>query len=222
MDPSSSTSRRQFLTAATATAVAVPAVTAAGGSREPAQQTTIRLTSDLDGWQGVAPDRIAGESNPTLFLTAGEEYEIVWENADGVGHNLVLYDESDEAVERTETVGEEGETRSVTFTATEDLAGYRCGIHPTSMQGDIRFGEATTATTAAERTTETTDEYGGDDDSGPGGDGTDEATVTETTTLTTEDSGGGAADSGGQPGFGVLAAVVGLVSALGLRRYRRR
>jgi hypothetical protein len=225
MTPYSSTSRRQFLTAAAATAVAVPAVTAAGGSRESAQQTTFRLESDIDGWQGVAPDRIAGESNPTLFLTADEEYEIVWENADGVGHNLILYDGNDETVNRTETVGEEGETRSITFTTTEELAGYRCGIHPSSMQGDVSFGEPTTPETTTETTAGTTEDYGGPADSpDDGGEETTRqtTTTTETTTLTTEDSGGGAADSGGQPGFGVLAAVGGLLSALGLRRYRRR
>jgi plastocyanin len=215
MDSSSPISRRRFLTAATATAVAVPAVAAAGDSREPAQQTTIRLASDIDGWRGVAPDRIAGESNPTLYLTAGEEYELVWENADGVSHNLIVYDGNDESVARTETVSEEGETRSVTFTATEELAGYRCGIHPSSMRGDISFGEPTTATT----------DGGGTDDGGPGGDGTTEVTTadpTATATVTTQDSGGGASDGGGQPGFGVVAAAGGLLGALGLRRYRRR
>jgi plastocyanin len=220
MVSSSPVSRRRFLTAAAATAVAVPAVTAAGDNREPLQQTTVRVESDLDGWRGVAPDRIAGESNPTLHLTAGEEYELVWENADGVGHNLVVYDGNDESVARTETVSEEGETRSVTFTATEELAGYRCGIHPSSMRGDISFGEPTTTATTAE----TTDD-GGTDDGNPDGDGTTEETTAEptaTATVTTEDSGGGAADGGGQPGFGVVAAAGGLLGALGLRRYRRR
>ncbi len=225
MAPSSSTSRRRFLTAATATAVAVPAVTAAGGSRDLDQQTTIRLASDIQGWRGVSPDRIEGEENPTLYLTAGEEYELVWENADGVGHNLVLRDENDESVARTETVGEEGATRSISFTASEDLVSYRCGIHPSSMQGDISFGDPPTGTTT--QGTPTTDDVTATEatDDETATEATDDETTADTAATdgtdpqtTASDDG---SDGGGQPGFGVLAAAAGLLGALGIRRRQR-
>ena len=226
MTDSPGVSRRRLLAAATA-AVALPttvgaadgSATAASGSDAgtAAQRETFRLESRVNGWEGVAPEAIAGERNPTLRLTESEEYEIVWENVDGVSHNLIVRDESGERVAETETVGEEGETRSVTFTATAELSGYRCGLHPSTMDGDIAFGGAeTTAETTTETATETTT-----------------ATAEETTAVTeTPDDGDGAdgddgsdgdagdSDGGGQPGFGLLAAAAGLLGGLGLRRRR--
>ncbi|WP_121820363.1 cupredoxin domain-containing protein [Halostella salina] len=236
-------SRRGVLTA-TAAALAVPAVVGARSATEADTQTeTFRLASDLDGWRGVAPAAIEGEMNPTLSLTPGEEYEIVWENADGVSHNLYVEDGSGDAVASTETVGEEGATRSVTFTATEAVATYRCRIHG-SMTGDVQVGSETTTTTTEDGGTDTTQASdttgvdggttttdtaettadGGDDgtdatdgDGGAGDDGSDGSGDGDDR----EDGGDGSSDSGGQPGFGVAAAVAGLAGALGLRRRRR-
>jgi len=228
-------SRRGVLTA-TAAALAVPtAVGARAATDAETQAETFRLESALAGWQGVAPASIEGEENPTLSLTPGEEYEVVWENADGVGHNLYVEDGNGEAVANTETVGEEGATRSVTFTATERVATYRCRIHG-SMTGDVQVG--------SETTTAGTTESGGDttaaSDPTDADDGTTAATTDDTTTTADDtggtatdggtdapddggddgdgDSDGGSSDSGGQPGFGVAAAVAGLAGALGLRR----
>ncbi|WP_135821476.1 cupredoxin domain-containing protein [Halostella litorea] len=228
-------SRRGVL-AATAAALALPATAAARPSSRDAQAETIRLESDLSGWQGVAPESIAGEENPTLQLEPGVEYEIVWENADGVSHNLYVEDASGDAVANTESVGEEGATRSVTFTATEAVASYRCRIHG-SMTGDVQVGSETTTpgTTADSGTSDTTTSdattAGGattaDSTTTDGGATTDDGTTMagdETTTADgSGDSGGtdGDSDGGGQPGFGVAAAVAGLVGALGLRRRRR-
>lgn len=201
--------------AAESAATGEPA-TAATDAGTAAQQETFRLESHVNGWEAVAPDAIAGERNPTLRLTEGEEYRIVWENVDGISHNLIVRDESGERVAGTETVGTEGETRSVSFTATADLSGYRCGIHPSTMDGDIAFGEAeTTAETTTETTTAASEQAT-----------TAETTGTATTGTATTAADGDApddadgSDGGGQPGFGLLAAAAGLLGGLGLRRRR--
>jgi len=217
------TGTRRSVLQATLAAVAAAGVPAAAGARSAreAQAETIRLESDLSGWQGVAPDSIAGEENPTLRLEPGVEYEIVWENADGVSHNLYVETAGGDAVANTETVGEEGATRSVTFTATEDVATYRCRIHG-SMAGDVQVGtETTTAGTTAE---------GGPADTTADATTTAGDTTADDGTTTADGMGDGSGDSGGDdddsdgggtPGFGVAAAVAGLVGALGLRRRRR-
>lgn len=222
-------SRRSVLTA-TVAAVAVPATVGARSTLGDTQAETIRLESDLSGWQGVAPDAIAGEENPTLSLTPGEAYEIVWENADGVDHNLYVEDENGDAVANTETVGTEGETRSVTFTATESVSTYRCRIH-TSMSGDVQVGEGTTTAGTTESgddgglydTTEESDATTADGDTTTADAETTTADGTEGDSDAADDSGGmdDDSDGGGMPGFGVAAAVAGLVGALGLRRRRR-
>ncbi|NHN46789.1 hypothetical protein G9464_04155 [Halostella sp. JP-L12] len=216
MSDRSPATRRRFL-AASAAAVAIPTIagaasatsgTDADAATASTQQETFRLESHVNGWEGVAPESIAGERNPTLRLTEGEEYEVVWENVDGVSHNFLVRTDGGERVAETETVGEEGETRSVTFTATADLSGYRCGLHPSTMDGDIAFGEAETTTeTTEETTTETATETTA----------TETTTAAPTTTTITTEDGGGDSDGGGQPGFGLLAAAAGLLGGLGLR-----
>ncbi|MCU4972125.1 plastocyanin/azurin family copper-binding protein [Halobacteria archaeon AArc-m2/3/4] len=91
------------------------------------------------GWEGVEPEMIEGEENPTLELTAGTEYEITWENADGDPHNIEIWDDDDEVVDdyQTEIIDEEGETQTLEFEATEEMAAYVCEVHIGTMIGDI-------------------------------------------------------------------------------------
>jgi len=51
------------------------------------------LGGDTAGWVDRAPPEIEGETNPTLSLAAGAEYEVVWENGGGVtfGPDSFLY-----------------------------------------------------------------------------------------------------------------------------------
>ncbi|ELZ10198.1 hypothetical protein C478_14927 [Natrinema thermotolerans DSM 11552] len=100
-------------------------------------QADIRLVGETSGWQGAAPDTIAGTENPTLSLEAGTEYTLVWENGDGLQHNFAIEDESGEDVLETDLLGEEGATQSVTFTASAEMAAYYCQVHPNSMRGTI-------------------------------------------------------------------------------------
>ncbi len=133
------TSRRRFLEAAGAAGL----VGTVGGGFAVAQQdgpTTYRFGGEVAGWQGRAPSAIEGQVNPTMQLEAGTEYEVVWENIDGLPHDFVIQDDQGERITGTEIMSEEGATRSFTFTASEEMARYICTVHPTSMVGDVEVG----------------------------------------------------------------------------------
>ena len=102
---------------------------------------SIYLEGYTQNWIGVEPSAIEGEENPTLVLYAGREYEVTWENMDGVEHNFALLDDAEEVLEETERMSGEGETQTHTFEATEEMAQYRCEPHPTTMVGDIEIRE---------------------------------------------------------------------------------
>ena len=112
-----------------------------------AQGEAIQLGGEVQAWQGQAPAEIEGESNPTLQLQAGTEYEVVWENLDGQPHDFVIRDENGERLVGTEIVSEQGATTSLTFTASEEMATYVCTVHPSSMRGEVQIGQETETTT---------------------------------------------------------------------------
>jgi len=106
----------------------------------PAQ--TIRMDGDREGWEATSPQDIAGQTNPTLTLREGEEYTVTWTNVDGTPHNFVVQDGDGESLTETEIVGDEGAIRTLTFTASEEMAQYICTVHPSSMVGDIEIVDA--------------------------------------------------------------------------------
>ncbi|MFB6140869.1 MAG: PQQ-dependent sugar dehydrogenase [Halosimplex sp.] len=118
------------------------------------QQETYRFGGRIEAWMGRAPDAIADQENPTLELAAGTEYEVVWENLDGAPHNFTIQDADGNEIVSTETMSEEGATRSLTFTATQEMARYVCTVHPTTMVGDVEVSGTTTATPGAGTGTE--------------------------------------------------------------------
>lgn len=128
--------------------------------------TTIVLGGRTAYWFGLAPAAIEGRQNPTLQLRSGEQYRLVWINLDGEPHELRLEDGDENVVHRTETAEEVGATESVSFEATESLAGYRCEYHPEQMAGDVELGEGfeteTETETGTESETETATETDGE------------------------------------------------------------
>ena len=156
------------------TAIAASGLLAGAGisTTVAAQQVTFELGGEVAGWQGQSPSSIEGQTNPTLELEAGQEYQIIWENLDGAPHNVVIEDADGNTLVRTELMSEQGATQSVTFTANEEMAEYYCEAHPQSMRGDVSVSGAGTETeTATETTTATETE-------------TQTETPTETTTAT--------------------------------------
>ncbi|WP_440767447.1 cupredoxin domain-containing protein [Natronorubrum sp. DTA7] len=111
-----------------------------GGAGEVIEPGEIELGGETQAWQGVAPDQIADQENPTLTLQEGEAYEFTWENLDGQGHNIEIRDDNDEVVDgyETEIVEEEGETQTLEVDeVTSEMTQYVCEPHSGSMVGDI-------------------------------------------------------------------------------------
>lgn len=91
-------------------------------------------------WCGVAPDEIAGATNPTLTVTPGETYRVSWTNAIGrkeltgeggttpgeplPGHNFVVARDTGSTILRSDFLDERGQTQTVEFVAEEDLTAY--------------------------------------------------------------------------------------------------
>ncbi|QLG64192.1 cupredoxin domain-containing protein [Halorarum salinum] len=90
-----------------------------------------------EAWMGVSPSEIEGEENPTLQLTAGEEYEVTWTNGDGVAHDFTIQDSDGNNLEQTDLISEEGQSATLTFTASEEMTTYICTVHPNTMVGDL-------------------------------------------------------------------------------------
>ncbi len=109
--------------------------------------TTIELGGDTNGWIGESPSTIQGQTNPTLTLEAGAEYTVTFENLDGLPHDFHMVDTSggtqDSEIEGTgappEGYIDQGETVSVTFTATEEMVEYYCSAHPNAMRGTVEI-----------------------------------------------------------------------------------
>jgi plastocyanin len=101
-------------------------------------QTEIRLGGRVSGWVGQSPGSIQNETNPTLTLKPGTTYKLSWTDLDGVEHRLQILDANEKVLEQTEDGEEQGETKSVTFTATQQMKQYRCKYHPESMRGKVK------------------------------------------------------------------------------------
>ncbi|AGN00426.1 PKD domain-containing protein [Salinarchaeum sp. Harcht-Bsk1] len=101
------------------------------------QATQITIDSSVDGWVGVTPSEIDGQTNPAIDLVSGEPYAFTWNNVDGVPHNLTIRNAAGDALLQTETVGEAGQSRTLEFTPTEEMVEYICSIHPQAMVGDL-------------------------------------------------------------------------------------
>ena len=126
--------RRGFLAA-----VGGAAVVAGASQGGRAQAETYRFGGEVVAWHGRAPAAIEGEENPTIELEPGSDYEVVWENLDGQPHDFTIQDGSGNNIVSTEQISEEGETASLTFTATPEMAQYICTIHPSTMVGEIQL-----------------------------------------------------------------------------------
>ena len=119
---------------------AAAGLTAVASAQE--DETVLELDGDTPGWIGLSPEAIEGEENPTLELETGETYEVVWENVDGLPHNFAILSGDGEQLVRSDVIEGEGETQTVEFEVTEEMAEYYCEIHPDTMRGDIELVDA--------------------------------------------------------------------------------
>ncbi|WP_433633076.1 ThuA domain-containing protein [Halomicrococcus sp. NG-SE-24] len=110
-----------------------------GGSGAIDPATTIQLDGLIDGWEGTAPDSLTGQTNPTLTLQEGGEYQVKWTNSDGAPHDFALQDADGNNLAKTDIVSEEGATTSLTFVASAEMVQYVCTVHPNAMVGNIEI-----------------------------------------------------------------------------------
>ncbi|ELY82181.1 hypothetical protein [Natrinema pallidum] len=161
----------ELIGAAAAGTALTGAVTAQenGSEDEETDRQPIILAGRIEYWYGIAPVEIEGEENPTLDLEDGEVYELVWINADGAEHELIVETEDGQELEASDSSEEAGETVSMTFEANEDAAEYYCEFHPESMRGDVEFNDGFDLSTGgddAETGAATGTESNGNDESG--------------------------------------------------------
>ena len=212
--------RRRFLggllTAGSAS-VALGGFSGRGAAQESAN---IVLDGFTGGWVGRYPSTITDEENPTLTLRAGETYVLVWENMDGVPHNVVIEDAEGNNIVQSELVSDKGAIQRVEFTASEEMVHYYCQVHPGSMSGEVEVvptesgegiapDDTTTVTPSATPTATPTETPTA----------TEELTATETTAppeTTTE-----TAATDGQPGFGWIAGLAAVAAFAAVRVWRR-
>jgi cell division septation protein DedD len=170
-----STSRRRFLaiTAAAGTVAGMGSAAKIVSSAQEEAPQQIELIGRMGGWEGVAPSSISGQTNPTLSLEAGTDYELTWTNGDGLPHNFNIEDAQGTVLIETEIMSEQGATQTVTFTARESMAEYFCAVHPTSMRGMVAVSMMTATPTETATPTPT-----------PTATPTDTPTETETPTAT--------------------------------------
>jgi hypothetical protein len=102
-------------------------------------ETEIVLDGYSSHWEGIEPSEIDGEENPTLILEDGEEYTMEWINADGVDHDLQIWDDSNDLVDdlATDSISDEGEGDSLKFTASDEMTTYVCEYHDANQVGDL-------------------------------------------------------------------------------------
>ncbi|QLG51156.1 cupredoxin domain-containing protein [Natrinema halophilum] len=113
-----------------------------GGGVEIDPGTQIDFSGQTSYWEGLAPSSIEGEQNPTLVLQEGEDYTIGWSEGDGSAHNMQIRDSNDEVIDELTTgqaSADPGDGQFFDFTASSDMAVYRCQPHP-QMEGEIQMG----------------------------------------------------------------------------------
>lgn len=127
--------RRRFLEVALVVGGASAGLTAV--AQEDNAEPDLELEGRISGWQGVDPEAIADEENPTLTLVEGEDYVLEWRNGDGRPHNFSIETEGGEDLLATDIISSGGQT--VEFTASEEMHEYYCQPHPDSMRGSIEL-----------------------------------------------------------------------------------
>lgn len=228
-------SRRRVLEATTVVASAVGFSGLALGR----QPTSYRLGGQADGWQGQSPSQIEGNQNPVLEFRIDAEYEITWENLDGEPHNIAILDSNGNVIKKTQNLSQQGQTQTITFTANSNMTQYVCQTHPNSMIGDINVGggggqtvgENVTSLPEGTGTTgkAATAEQGGGQPTTGGGTPTGGTTSATTVAGPAETTGGEeettpepgeqerTGNGGGQPGFGIFAALAAVLGGAYLR-----
>lgn len=107
-------------------------------------EATFEMNAVSTGWEGTAPEALAGVTNPTLQLEAGATYRVIWTNDDGAEHDFVVLDDAGDRIVGTELYQTGGESHELVFEATEAMTQYYCSTHPDTMRGTVEVSDAST------------------------------------------------------------------------------
>lgn len=147
--------RRRFLKAAAATAVAGGVANTAVAQDGATPTELYAFEGRVQAWTGVAPEAISGQENPTLNLQVGNVYQVSWRNADGQPHNFALQDADGNNL--PVIFADSVSTRQEGLTATPEQGNGGGGDGGNTSQGG--GGQVTTPSNAVE-VTDTVSEQG--------------------------------------------------------------
>ena len=124
--------------------------------------THIDFSGQTTHWEGIAPPSIEDKANPTLILEEGATYTIGWSESDGAAHNMQIRNEQDEVIDDLTTgefVSEPRADQIIEFTASTEMATYRCEPHGNMERGEIVIVDADgTVLESADDTDDETDD----------------------------------------------------------------
>jgi plastocyanin len=109
-----------------------------------ASEVDIGLEATSDGWVGLAPSEIEGETNPTIQMTEGEEYDIgIARSVSRDDLSLSIVDEDGNTIESTQVLNDHGPTHTITVEATTEMVGYLADAEPETFSGNIEVEPTT-------------------------------------------------------------------------------
>lgn len=99
--------------------------------------TEFKLGARRSGWEGIAPEQYRGNRNPLLRMAPGVLINLTWENLDGKRHRLDIEDSLGRKLVQSTESSQSGDTRTVTFRASEEMTTYLDPQYPVYMRGEL-------------------------------------------------------------------------------------
>lgn len=99
--------------------------------------TRFVLGAKAKSFRGIAPEYIRKERNPTLHMRPGKTVDLVVKNIGGGTHALVVENSLDRTLLETEPTTRRGQTRTLTFEASQEMTTYLDPHHPVLMRGEL-------------------------------------------------------------------------------------
>lgn len=98
---------------------------------------TYTLGAKTTGWRGIEPKEVRNELNPILTFRPGASIRLRWTTLDSARHKIVFENSRGETLYESKELSRHGETRTMTFEATQELTTYFCLYHPVQMRGEV-------------------------------------------------------------------------------------
>ena len=99
------------------------------------------LGAETGGWMGRVPEQIQDERNPILRLPPSGTVDLTWVNLDGKRHRFAVEDSGGRTLVKSAASSTRGETRTVSFEASQEMTTYLDPVYPVQMRGEILVTE---------------------------------------------------------------------------------